>query len=891
MLEKLIFLLLGTVAAHIKVCPVHTSVLYDLSYQCDAHHSLLENRKTNLPAALEEIRQLKARGGCAMLNTFTMLSTNPTETDYSMPVSPPWGDYNPGMASTESYSYDGEDLHVMFYIDTQWDSGVASFDFDWMALKIIQEVENSVYPSGTTFEVFIAAPGNVYAHYPVYRPDNTDRKRRTTDSVYHDCEIRGTQALYQRLAAALRVGPIATELVQAAGLKSMGLVNLSSYYLKYVKTAQRNRIISINIINHDSFVSTISDTDKWRFFSEISHVESTKSICSLFLFREQSTFDNFYNIMDVATYDGADVGFGLIGGYWRFELQYLINYWYGFTPAPTAAPTIVVPSVNPVTDDACACQNGCTCEPSCKDENNYYCKPQVGFPFIGKNCEYPIQPRCTTDSVSISVPNDAIFWYAQGVPNVAVHGCVAGTICHPSDAICGPFRVSPGSNSVVASCPVYPSLAGGSLRSSVTFVLDRVDDLISMPRALTRVDCIVEVRQAQAVIRPEIRNVGSLSRVNVWQPTMSFWKTNFNIRPGIPANNLAVPGTGTIIYVVGEMLHVRLEADYNGSPASQLPTPHTMSLDDCTLRSSVNVGQAITILSNGVVPPNLSFPVVVDRAAGSVGGGQEFPGVGFQFQMFQFAPGTEITLTCSVRMDKTLRRRRSVEPDWIHEDMTFSEFTQKMEEEFMDEYTYEDYLYDDNIENDEEEEQVEVRFYIVEESTDIEAIIDDLIEDLQTLTIYADLPTTTTTTTTTTRTTVNLGEELHELFNMASTPRPTVNLGEQLDELFHMEATETTRTTINLADELSDFFVNGTSSLDAAGKNLKSGFMDEVEDVETILESTGTIWIQYLLISLIGAFMILVIVFLRQRREMIIQKRLEEEALIGEDKSAFGDTF
>jgi len=67
--------------------------------------------------------------------------------------------------------------------------------------------------------------------------------------------------------------------------------------------------------------------------------------------------------------------------------------------------------------------------------------------------------------------------------------------------------------------------------------------------------------------------------------------------------------------------------------------------------------------------------------------------------------------------------------------------------------------------------------------------------------------------------------------------------------------------------------------------------MEEVEEVKTIMESTGTIWIQYLLISLIGAFMILVIVFLRQRREMIIQKRLEEEALIGEDKSAFGDTF
>ena len=73
--------------------------------------------------------------------------------------------------------------------------------------------------------------------------------------------------------------------------------------------------------------------------------------------------------------------------------------------------------------------------------------------------------------------------------------------------------------------------------------------------------------------------------------------------------------------------------------------------------------------------------------------------------------------------------------------------------------------------------------------------------------------------------------------------------------------------------------------------NTNFKFINDVEEVETILKSTGTIWIQYLLLSLAGAFMILVIVFLRQRREMIIQKRLEEEALISEDKSAFGDTF
>jgi hypothetical protein len=42
------------------------------------------------------------------------------------------------------------------------------------------------------------------------------------------------------------------------------------------------------------------------------------------------------------------------------------------------------------------------------------------------------------------------------------------------------------------------------------------------------------------------------------------------------------------IYVfLGEMLHVRLEADYNGSPASQLPTPHTMSLSDCKLMETI----------------------------------------------------------------------------------------------------------------------------------------------------------------------------------------------------------------------------------------------------------------------------------------------------------------
>ena len=45
---------------------------------------MLESRKTNFPGALVEIRNLKMRGGCANLETFAMLSSNPSASDYRL---------------------------------------------------------------------------------------------------------------------------------------------------------------------------------------------------------------------------------------------------------------------------------------------------------------------------------------------------------------------------------------------------------------------------------------------------------------------------------------------------------------------------------------------------------------------------------------------------------------------------------------------------------------------------------------------------------------------------------------------------------------------------------------------------------------------------------------
>ena len=44
--------------------------------------STLEIRKTNVAAAIAEVNTLKARGVCNSLNTYTLLSGNPSNDDF-----------------------------------------------------------------------------------------------------------------------------------------------------------------------------------------------------------------------------------------------------------------------------------------------------------------------------------------------------------------------------------------------------------------------------------------------------------------------------------------------------------------------------------------------------------------------------------------------------------------------------------------------------------------------------------------------------------------------------------------------------------------------------------------------------------------------------------------
>ena len=62
-----------------------------------------------------------------------------------------------------------------------------------------------------------------------------------------------------------------------------------------------------------------------------------------------------------------------------------------------------------VCDTANPCMNGCSCEASCRDENDYVCVPSPGAPFVGKNCEWPVAVQCTANNeVKIDVPAAAV---------------------------------------------------------------------------------------------------------------------------------------------------------------------------------------------------------------------------------------------------------------------------------------------------------------------------------------------------------------------------------------------------------------------------------------------------------------------------------------------------
>ena len=86
------------------------------------------------------------------------------------------------------------------------------------------------------------------------------------------------------------------------------------------------------------------------------------------------------------------------------------------------------------------CQNQCTCEPSCRDADDYVCKSSPGRPFIGKNCEWQVAVNCmANNAVTITVPEAAIASYELTVKNGLIQGCNReDLICDSVTRTCGP---------------------------------------------------------------------------------------------------------------------------------------------------------------------------------------------------------------------------------------------------------------------------------------------------------------------------------------------------------------------------------------------------------------------------------------------------------------------
>lgn len=223
-----------------------------------------------------------------------------------------------------------------------------------------------------------------------------------------------------------------------------------------------------------------------------------------------------------------------------------------------------VVTVAPHTGTSCSnspCRNGCVCEQSCRDENDYVCVPPAGRPFVGKNCEWEAVVQCTADrSIRVSIPKDAVDQYAMGVPNVILQGCnnAPSYICNNDmgmpAASCGPIS-SPSGNYYILNCPTNNLVrtANGEFSFGQTIVFDRASSVVAMPHPIVNVQCMMATRPAISIISPQLRGPQQLSQTIFWQPMFGFYKTAWGSQPMILAGN-SIVGSGEVGYIVGKFL-------------------------------------------------------------------------------------------------------------------------------------------------------------------------------------------------------------------------------------------------------------------------------------------------------------------------------------------------
>merc|ERR1712188_41476 len=116
----------------------------------------------------------------------------------------------------------------------------------------------------------------------------------------------------------------------------------------------------------------------------------------------------------------------------------------GVYPTITPITETKAPVTGHICDTANPCQNGCSCQASCRDENDYVCVPAPGFPFVGKNCEWAVNVQCTSNNeVQIDVPSAAVDAFQMNVPNGMIQGCNRPDyMCDATSRSCGPAKNS-----------------------------------------------------------------------------------------------------------------------------------------------------------------------------------------------------------------------------------------------------------------------------------------------------------------------------------------------------------------------------------------------------------------------------------------------------------------
>ena len=136
-------------------------------------------------------------------------------------------------------------------------------------------------------------------------------------------------------------------------------------------------------------------------------------------------------------------------------------------------------------------------------------------------------------------------------------------------------------------------------------MIDRNSERIHMPIPLVTVRCSMRTMPTSAIIDPAMRDPKLKLITQVWRPTIKFFKTSFDVVPGIPANNgqaININGNAEVGYIVGEKLYVRIEGVLN----NQLPTgPYSVAIQSCSLAeltaaNQVASGSEIVLINNGI---------------------------------------------------------------------------------------------------------------------------------------------------------------------------------------------------------------------------------------------------------------------------------------------------